>query len=135
MQKPLEEGPTSRTSVRVLPARRQEPRDAPQALDAAVVRLVLRALLFDGSSVPAWHDDAACASRPRSMFFAEADGVRPRASTVRAAKRICHGCPVRTMCLDDVMAHESPTRRYGVVAGLSPAERGHLRRSTLEVSS
>ncbi|WP_433782109.1 WhiB family transcriptional regulator [Actinomycetospora sp. CA-101289] len=104
------------------PARRRVTRPA---LDAEGVRVVLRTLLFRGASVPAWHDDAACASRPRALFFPDTDGARPRAATVRAAKDVCRRCPVRAVCLEDVMTYESPAHRHGVVGGLSAAERHH----------
>jgi hypothetical protein len=116
-------------------ARRDPVRGGHAALDAAGVRLVLRALLFDGASVPGWHENAACASRPRSLFFPETDGLRPRAATVRAAKQVCLRCPVRAACLADVMAHESASYRYGVVAGLSPAERHRRYRAPLGATS
>lgn len=103
--------------------------------DAEGVRLVFRALLFDGSSVPTWHDHAACASRPRSLFFPEADGQHPRPSSVRAAKEVCRRCPVRATCLEDVMAHESRWYRHGVVGGLSPAERHRLHGAPLGTTS
>jgi WhiB family redox-sensing transcriptional regulator len=104
--------------------------------DAEGVRLVFRALLFDGSSVPTWHDHAACADRPRSLFFPETDGQHPRPSSVRAAKAVCGRCPVRATCLEDVMTHESRWYRHGVVGGLSPAERHRLhRRATVGATS
>jgi transcription factor WhiB len=105
------------------------------AQDAEGVRLVFRALLFDGASVPTWHDDAACAGRPGSLFFPEADGRHPRPSSVRAAKAVCGRCPVRATCLEDVMTHESRWYRHGVVGGLSPAERHRLHGSSLGATS
>jgi WhiB family redox-sensing transcriptional regulator len=127
--------PPSGSPVLALPARRDPPCRTPVGLDAAGVRLLLRALLFGGSSVPAWHDEAACADRPRSLYFAESDGVRLRAETVRAAKQVCRRCPVRAACLDDAMAHESPTHRHGVVGGLSPTERHRLHHALLGATS
>lgn len=96
-------------------------------LDPAGLRLVWRALLFDGASVPSWHEEAACAGRSR-LFLPEADGDRLGEDAVRAAKRVCSRCPVRSACLDDVMAHESRVYRHGVVGGLSAVERRHLHR-------
>ena len=131
MDAPVEEIPTVPR-----PAGRSHPRPAVRtAQDAEGVRLVFRALLFDGSSVPTWHDDAACAGRPRSLFFPETDGRHPRPSSVRAAKAVCGRCPVRTTCLDDVMTHESRWYRHGVVGGLSPAERHRLHASSLGATS
>jgi hypothetical protein len=118
------------------PARRPRLRAAARTVqDAEGVRLVLRALLFDGSSVPAWHGDAACAGPARSLFFPETDGQHARPSSGRAAKAVCRRCPVHTTCLDDVMRHESQWYRYGVVGGLSPAERRRLHREPLGATS
>lgn len=96
-------------------------------LDAAELRLVWRALLFDGASVPAWHEDAACEGES-ALFLAEVDGRRQGDDAVQAAKRICSRCAVRRTCLEDAMAHESTVHRHGVVGGLSASERRHLHR-------
>jgi WhiB family redox-sensing transcriptional regulator len=88
------------------------------------VRLALRELLFTGDSVPTWHRSAACVQVGPDAFFAESG---PEAGwQTDAAKRVCRSCPVRTACLADVMTWERPTRRHGVVGGLSPAERQRL---------
>jgi hypothetical protein len=87
-------------------------------------RSMLRALLFDGAGVPAWHQAAACRDLGSEAFFVDSG---PDANLrMQAAKRVCRGCPVRTACLADVMAWERPSRRYGVVGGLSPVERQRL---------
>ncbi len=97
------------------------------------VRLTLRSLLFDGEEVPTWHSAAACRQVGPETFFIESG---PYAGwQADAAKRVCRSCPVRAACLSDVMAWERPTRRHGVVGGLSPAERQRLhlrRRATAE---
>jgi WhiB family redox-sensing transcriptional regulator len=103
------------------------PSGARAGLDAAGLRLVWRALLFDGASVPSWHENAACAGRS-ALFLTEVDGGRLGVDAVRAAKRVCARCPVRRACLDDVMAHESHVHRHGVVGGLSAGERRRLYR-------
>jgi WhiB family redox-sensing transcriptional regulator len=89
----------------------------------AAVRSLLRTVLFAGGPVPSWHERAACASAPTSMFFPETGGTL-QAVTVRAAKRVCAGCVVREQCLADVLAYESRAhRRYGVAGGTSAAQR------------
>ena len=91
--------------------------------DARSARSVLRAVLFGGRSVPDWHERAACTSTPTALFFPESARSRESNAAVRTAKRVCAGCAVREQCLADVMAYESPSHRYGVVGGTSPAER------------
>lgn len=45
-------------------------------------------------------------------------------ATVRAAKALCHGCPVRQECLADVTRRETPAGSWGgVFGGLSAHER------------
>lgn len=92
--------------------------------DAAGVRLLLRALLFDGAGVPTWHALAACAVTDESVFFCES-GVDPQRHLDRA-KRVCASCPVRSECLEDALAWELPSARVGVRGGLSAAERQRL---------
>lgn len=92
-----------------------------QPSNAATVRLVLRRVLFDGHGTPAWRSHAACTEIGPEPFYP--DPHRP--AEVEAAKRVCRGCPVRVQCLTDVLGWETG-RRYGVVGGLSAAERGRL---------
>lgn len=91
-------------------------------LDPSGVRLLLRALLFDGAGVPSWHALASCRGMDEALFFPPGDapdcGVR-----IAAAKAVCAGCPVRRECLDDAMGWEQPSTRVGVRGGLSAAER------------
>lgn len=98
-------------------------------------RLLLRALLFDGAGVPAWHALAACAGMDESVFFT-APGTDP-VTQVRRAKRVCQGCTVQTECLEDAMAWELPSTRVGVRGGLSAGERArlHTARQVLEVAA
>jgi WhiB family redox-sensing transcriptional regulator len=42
------------------------------------------------------------------------------------ALQVCAECPVREMCLADAMATEDPAMRWGVLGGLTPAERDQL---------
>jgi WhiB family transcriptional regulator, redox-sensing transcriptional regulator len=68
-----------------------------------------------------WRDAAACTRVDPEIFYPVDD--RPDALAVRTAKQVCAGCPVRKVCLADVMAWEDPARRWGITAGLTPAER------------
>lgn len=99
------------------------PRTGGPLVEAEAARALLRAVLFGGRPVPRWHERAACASMPSSLFFPDGEGTHRARVALRTAKRVCAGCAVRDRCLADVMAYESPTRRYGVVGGLSAAER------------
>jgi hypothetical protein len=90
--------------------------------NAVVARLLLRRLLFDGNAVPSWHHEAACAGMPAETFHPPA-ADRP---AVEAAKLICQGCPVRVECLADILAWELPSRRSGILGGLTPGDRDRL---------
>lgn len=68
---------------------------------------------------PDWTELALCAQTDPELFFPEKGGA------IRAAKRICAGCPVRAECLADALAHDE---RFGVWGGLSERERRALRR-------
>jgi hypothetical protein len=98
----------------------------PASLDPAEVRLLLRAVLFDGAGVPAWHTLAACRDHDTALFFPETDAGAP--GQVADAKQVCASCPVRPWCLADVMAWEQPSARHGVRGGLSVIERSRLDR-------
>lgn len=89
--------------------------------NAALARLVLRRVLFDGGGVPGWRTHAACTEIGPEPFYP--DPHQP--GEIEAAKRVCRGCPVRVQCLADVLGWETG-RRYGVVGGLSAAERRRL---------
>jgi WhiB family redox-sensing transcriptional regulator len=70
---------------------------------------------------PLWHLDAACVGTDPEVFFPL--DLAPDSAGVKAAKRICVGCPVLPECLADVLAAEDPARRWGVSGGTTPAER------------
>ncbi|MBN9109614.1 MAG: WhiB family transcriptional regulator [Pseudonocardia sp.] len=78
-----------------------------------------------------WRDRAACARPgvdPEAFYPLDLD---PGGPAVMAARRVCGACPVRALCLLDVMASEDPARRWGVIAGLTPDERTDLHRDQL----
>jgi WhiB family redox-sensing transcriptional regulator len=58
-----------------------------------------------------------CAQTDPEVFFPEKGG------SVREAKAVCAGCPVRTPCLEYALAHDE---RFGVWGGLSERERRRL---------
>lgn len=93
-------------------------------VDASGVRLLLRALLFDGAGVPLWHALAACAGMDERLFFP--GNGRDRDARTTAAKRVCHGCPVRIECREDAMAWEMPSTRTGITGGLTATDRERL---------
>lgn len=79
--------------------------------------------MIDTITIPAWHDDAACAFTPdRNLFFTEGGG-RPARRKVDAAKAICARCPVIAACLTDAVA----TDARGVWGGTTFAERYAMR--------
>jgi WhiB family redox-sensing transcriptional regulator len=83
----------------------------------------LRVLGELGFAVPdsgGWRERAGCVGADPEVFFPVGSRRRVR------AQRICQGCTVREMCLADVMATEDPAMRWGVLGGLTPAERGRL---------
>jgi WhiB family redox-sensing transcriptional regulator len=91
---------------------------------ARVTRLAAR-LGFDRPGSAGWHRDAACAGRDPELFYPVEEDPRQLAR-INRAKQVCAGCPVRGLCLADVMASEDPGLRWGVTGGLSPAERSAL---------
>lgn len=97
-----------------------------ERLNPAGARLLLAELLYDGHSVPDWHEDAACRSHDAEMFFPEAGTEQGK---IELAKSVCRACPVRAACLADVMAWERPSARFGVAGGLSVRERHELHRA------
>ncbi|MFE2992371.1 WhiB family transcriptional regulator [Streptomyces sp. NPDC059262] len=72
-----------------------------------------------------WLDDAACAGEDPEVFFPVGTSG-PALHDVRAAKRICHRCPVETACLEWALATGQMT---GVWGGASETERTALLRA------
>lgn len=82
------------------------------------------------------YDGAQCASPIHNpdWWFADpsaaatnADRVTARAE-VRRARQLCQACPVRAHCLDDFV-YGPTTPRFGIWAGLNPAQRHTARRN------
>jgi len=59
-----------------------------------------------------------CAQTDPEVFFPEKGG------SVREAKAVCTGCPVRVQCLEYALAHDE---RFGVWGGTSERERRRLK--------
>jgi WhiB family redox-sensing transcriptional regulator len=89
------------------------------------VRELLTDLGFIAPAVRGWRDQAACSGTNPEVFYPVGSGpeIAPR---VAAAKQVCAGCPVRQVCLADVMSWEDPALRWGVVGGLWAADRSVL---------
>ena len=68
---------------------------------------------------PRWMDDGSCSSVDPELFFPEMGGA------TKQAKRICHGCPVKTECLDYALEHNE---LFGIWGELSTHERRALRK-------
>ena len=67
---------------------------------------------------PWWWFAGLCGQTDPELFFPEKGG------SVRAAKAMCAGCPVRAECLEYALAHDE---RYGVWGGTSERERRRLK--------
>ena len=67
---------------------------------------------------PWWWFAGLCAQTDPELFFPEKGG------SVREAKAVCAGCPVRAQCLEHALAHDE---RYGVWGGTSERERRRLK--------
>jgi WhiB family redox-sensing transcriptional regulator len=104
-------GVSTRTVVR---ARRRARGHELQTPEAAA-----ELLGWAGGGSEAWRDEALCRQVDPELFFPDTGG------SVREAKRVCAGCPVRKQCLDWAIAHD---QRYGVWGGLTVNERTRLRR-------
>ena len=66
-----------------------------------------------------WLDRAACLQADPDAFYPEKGG------SSRAAKRVCHTCPVQTDCLSYALANDE---RFGIWGGMSERERRQLKR-------
>jgi WhiB family transcriptional regulator, redox-sensing transcriptional regulator len=73
---------------------------------------------------PDWHDQAACRDADPDLFFPDSD-VRSARAQVKAAKLICRGCPVRTLCLSWAL---DCGQAHGIWGGLTEDERHRLHR-------
>lgn len=88
-------------------------------------RRALDALGFVAPADIHWRKDAACRGLDPELFY-PVDGAARVAAQTAGAKQVCAGCPVRQVCLADVMASEDPGLRWGVCGGLSDLERAAL---------
>lgn len=74
--------------------------------------------------VVSWRERALCAEVSGDLFFPDDDDIIP--NRVTAALSVCASCEVSSECLADALA--SGDNRFGIRAGLFPAERRALLR-------
>jgi hypothetical protein len=73
-----------------------------------------------------WRDLAACRGHPSRWWWFSADPT-----AVELARRVCSACPVAGPCLAEALAEEAESPwRYGLRAGMTPAQRSSLRRTS-----
>ena len=80
------------------------------------------------SDPTAWQDRAACRHHDPDLFYPASDGADgPFAEQIKAAKRVCRGCPVQELCFLDTLtvpaAHD-----HGIRAATTARERRAMRR-------
>ena len=61
-----------------------------------------------------WTADAACSGAEPSVFFVD------HGRSGEEAKAICHGCPVRSECLDYALENRE---RFGIWGGMTEKQR------------
>jgi len=71
-----------------------------------------------------WRHSAACGSNHPELFFPIGSGA-PAKAQVEQARQVCHGCQVRSACLDWALKTGAD---HGVWGGLSEDERRALLR-------
>ena len=76
-----------------------------------------------------WRTQAACRSVEPETFFPAAEAGPVYDAQVAVAKAVCAGCLVRAECLDEALVHIPE----GIAGGLTPAERGRLRRPVVRM--
>jgi hypothetical protein len=67
-----------------------------------------------------WRKDAACLGHPVENWFPENKEIEEQ----ELAMRICHGCPVKTECLEYSLLHEQD----GIWGGVNQTDRRKLRK-------
>ena len=67
-----------------------------------------------------WRKDAACLGHPVEHWFPENKEIEEQ----ELAMRICHGCPVKTECLEYSLLHEQD----GIWGGVNQTDRQKLRK-------
>lgn len=88
------------------------------ATDGTVVQLL-------GSGRDAeWMEQGRCVEVEPELFFPPKGA---NGQIIRAAKRVCEGCPVRQQCLEYALRNRE---RFGIWGGLSEVERRSARRAS-----
>ncbi|MGW3491337.1 WhiB family transcriptional regulator [Streptomyces sp. NPDC001054] len=76
-------------------------------------------------SVPDWRHQALCRDEDPELFFPLGE-TGPGAVQIEEAKKICKGCPVRSLCLEFAL---DTRQQDGVWGGTSPEDRRRMHRS------
>lgn len=71
-----------------------------------------------------WRDHAACKGKDPDIFYPKRE--KPQSTVYGEARKICDGCPVRVVCLEDALEN---FEELGFRGGLSPMERRVARRA------
>jgi WhiB family redox-sensing transcriptional regulator len=79
-----------------------------------------------------WRLRALCRAEGQVDWFDVDTASDPRAAR---AQRVCRDCPVRLACLTDALRVETPSTRFGIRGGLTPADRNRLARNIQEQQS
>lgn len=77
-----------------------------------------------------WEQRAACRDWVGVFDQTFDSSTRTGARHLDLAAEVCQRCPVRRECLQEALAVETPTTRYGMRAGLMPAQRSRLARQS-----
>ena len=93
----------------------------------------------EGNEDDSWRNSAACGNMPTRIFFDDIWQITSgtNKAALAAARAICDPCPVRRECLVEELAVEddaAPKFRFGLRAGLTPAQRASLRRLDVDYS-
>jgi WhiB family transcriptional regulator, redox-sensing transcriptional regulator len=68
-----------------------------------------------------WRERALCAQVGGEAWFPE------KGQPARPSKKICAACPVAVQCLEWTLTLPKGDDQFGIIAGLSVAERNRLR--------
>ena len=68
-----------------------------------------------------WRADAQCLDEDPDLWFPVAEN--PAHHTWDEPRAICSACPVVAQCLDDALATETTSTRFGIRGGMGPDER------------
>ena len=75
-----------------------------------------------------WEERAACRDFVEVFDATFDSSSRTSARHHGLAAEVCDACPVQRACLQEALAVETAATRFGMRAGLMPAQRSHLAR-------